>query len=94
MNPVCYLAALGCVLGLFSACTSKKTAQETPPPATTQIHSHAGPETREIAEREMLRRQQATDDALRLIEEGDQLRTKGDLEGAIQSYQRSLDKVP
>lgn len=65
-----------------------------PPPATTQIHSHAGPETRDLAEREMVRRQQATNDALRLIEEGDQLRTKGDLEGAIQAYEHSLNQVP
>ena len=85
-----------CLLLLFCvpACTHTSTPPASSGAAPTDFHPDADPASRELVEREMVRRQQATEDALGLIEEGDRMRAAGDLEGATRAYQKSLDKVP
>ncbi len=60
----------------------------------TEVHSGADAETQDIAQREVARRQQALRDAQELLNEGKRKYADGDLEGAVQSYKRSIDLHP
>lgn len=85
---------LCCALLCVPACTSMNSKQQSPTAAPTEVQAGADSETRGLAEREMVRRQQATQDSLELMEEGNRMRAAGDLEGATRSYQQSLEKLP
>ena len=86
------LAVLGCALFGASACKSPQTSPEPAPPAPTTFAADIDPEARALAEREIVRRQQATLDALELMEQGDRLQADGDFEGARRAYQQSIQK--
>ena len=94
MKPILLTLTAGTLLACLPAC--KSTGQADPPPAagTAQLHPGADAATHDLAEREMIRRQQALEEAFGLIEEGDRRRAAGDLEGATRTYQESLEKLP
>ena len=83
-----------CVATTWVACSTPQTSSQANPPSTPQTQSNGDPEASALAEREMVRRQNALDEANKMIEEGDRQRAGGDLEGATRTYQKSLDTIP
>ena len=85
---------VGCALLAGTACKSTQTAPPPAPlaPSPTAFAPGTDPEVRAVAEREIARRQQATLDALDLLEQGNRLQAEGDLEGARRAYQQSMQK--
>lgn len=91
-TPFPYFVALGSLCAVLGCSTG--TSHRSVQPAATAAHPAADAETRAIAEREMLRRQQAAREAAEMIEEGDRRRSEGDLGEAVRLYQESVDTLP
>ena len=85
---------IGYALLCATACTSPNPMPQKTTAAPAELIPDIDPEARALAEREMVRRQQAMQDAVELIEDGDRMRAAGDLEGATRAYQRSLEMQP
>ena len=83
---------------LLAASALLVSCASTPPPTPvargTQSLPDADPASRAIAEREVVRRQQAVLDAQELMEEGQRMRDAGDLEGSVRSYRDALQTRP
>jgi len=87
------LAAVGSLL-VCPSCQTGRQNNISAPQGRTEIPQNADPATREIAERELIRRKQALRDADVLMEEGEQLMQGGDLEGATRTFRRAVDTIP
>ncbi len=88
MKLLSFLVFLACAV----SCTPSR--ETTRPVATTAVHPQADAETRDIAEREVVRREGALRDAQALLEDGKRKAAEGQLDEAVRTFRQSIETHP